>query len=391
MKLDTSHMRYLGKSEFRTLTAVEMGSKNHEIVPTTLILSISGLRNNAVLQKSISALAKIKLIQRVRNAKYDGYRLTYMGYDYLALKAMVNRDSIAGLGQQIGVGKESDIYAVATESGDQLCLKIHRLGRISFRTVKTQRDYLRQGQSASWMYLSRLSAQREWEFMTVLHRAGFSVPTPVDTSRHQIVMELVDGVCLRKLVELDDPLRLYGVLMDFIARLANHGIIHCDFNEFNIMVCPYNPERPEREAVIIDFPQCVSIEHPNAQEFFERDVDCIRHFFKSKFDVEGDYPKWQDVKRTDKLDVEAAASGTIKDRKQIRALDAYLEKMREATGEDAQYEDESAEEQDEENVELSDGEGVAFDDGEETYPESCRTEGSEESDSGNPPTSISNR
>jgi RIO-like serine/threonine protein kinase len=37
----------------------------------------------------------------------DGYRLTYMGYDYLALKALCARGAIAGVGSQIGVGKES--------------------------------------------------------------------------------------------------------------------------------------------------------------------------------------------------------------------------------------------------------------------------------------------
>ena len=30
-----------------------------------------------------------------------------MGYDFLALKAMTHRDSINGVGKQIGVGKES--------------------------------------------------------------------------------------------------------------------------------------------------------------------------------------------------------------------------------------------------------------------------------------------
>ena len=40
----------------------------------------------------------------------DGYRLTYMGYDYLALKALMERGSIAAVGTQIGVGKESGTF-----------------------------------------------------------------------------------------------------------------------------------------------------------------------------------------------------------------------------------------------------------------------------------------
>ena len=40
MKLDPTMLRYITKDEWRTLTAVEQGMKNHEIVPTPLIVNI---------------------------------------------------------------------------------------------------------------------------------------------------------------------------------------------------------------------------------------------------------------------------------------------------------------------------------------------------------------
>lgn len=40
----------------------------------------------------------------------DGYRLTYGGYDYLAMRALSKRDSMYSVGNQIGVGKESGQY-----------------------------------------------------------------------------------------------------------------------------------------------------------------------------------------------------------------------------------------------------------------------------------------
>lgn len=41
-----------------------------------------------------------------------------------------------------------------------MALKLHRLGRTSFRAVKNKRDYLKDRSSASfsWLYLSRLAA-----------------------------------------------------------------------------------------------------------------------------------------------------------------------------------------------------------------------------------------
>ena len=75
--------------------------------------------------------------------RFSGYRLTNAGYDYLALKALASRDVIQSFGHQIGTGKESNIYIVAGEMPEgaddqveceqQLCLKLHRLGRTCFR------------------------------------------------------------------------------------------------------------------------------------------------------------------------------------------------------------------------------------------------------------------
>ena len=52
-----------------------MGSKNHEIVPTQLIVQISGLRNGGV-NKNIGSLAKRNLVARVQNAKCTSRNLS---------------------------------------------------------------------------------------------------------------------------------------------------------------------------------------------------------------------------------------------------------------------------------------------------------------------------
>ena len=119
MKLDTSIFRYLSKDDFRVLTAVEMGLKNHEFVPAGLICQIAGLKGNQA-QKSITVLHKHKLIAH-EGKKYDGYKLTYNGYDFLALRVFMQRGLITpgGVGQRMGVGKEADIHVCygPTEEG----------------------------------------------------------------------------------------------------------------------------------------------------------------------------------------------------------------------------------------------------------------------------------
>lgn len=65
--------------------------------------------------------------------------------------------------------------------------------------------------------------------------------------------------CRRQIDEVGDPGKLYSDLMNLIVRLAQHGLIHGDFNEFNILV------KSNGEPILIDFPQMVSTSHPNAE------------------------------------------------------------------------------------------------------------------------------
>ena len=87
--------------------------------------------------------------------------------------------------------------------------------------------------------------------------------------------------------------------------MAREGLIHGDFNEFNVL---YNDLTGK--ITLIDFPQMVSIEHPNAKQMFDRDVDCIVTFLKRKCHFEPDsVPVWDDFTREGQLDVELGASG----------------------------------------------------------------------------------
>ncbi|PVH94926.1 RIO1-domain-containing protein [Periconia macrospinosa] len=305
-----------------------MGSRNHEVVPTPLISQIASLRSGNGVHKCISNLAKIGLIAKVKNAKYDGYRLTYGGLDYLALHSHTKSSTVYSVGNQIGVGKESDIFVCASETGRQQVLKIHRLGRISFRTVKANRDYLRNRSSASWMYMSRLAALKEFEFMKALRREGFPVPEPIGQNRHTVIMSLIDAFPMRQISAVGDPASLYAELLSLIVRLAQYGLIHGDFNEFNILVEEKAKDDGSVELIptIIDFPQMVSISHSNAEYYFDRDVACIKRFFDRRFGFTSDEPgpffKDSTKKITKRLDVEVEASGFSK--KMAKELDAYM-------------------------------------------------------------------
>lgn len=56
-----------------------------------------------------------------------------------------------------------------------------------------------------------------------------------------------------------DPSQVYHDCMELIVRLGNCGVIHGDFNEFNLMI------DDEGNVTMIDFPQMVSTSHYNAE------------------------------------------------------------------------------------------------------------------------------
>ena len=270
-----------------------------------------------------------------------------------------------------------------THSQVQSVLKIHRLGRISFRSVSTNRDYLGKRSHTSWQYLSRLSAQKEYKAMNVLFDTGFRVPRPIAHNRHAIVMSLVPGLPLRAVplnafgLSRKEQERhvsaLYGELIEIVLKLAERGIIHGDMNEFNIMLEGVVSEQSDRVAVglngdeevtelemsqhdeddvvnespieeisdtrpeiiphIIDFPQITSMSHPQAQEYFDRDVNGIKAFFRKRyhFQPEDVGPSFEEAKvrlqsslqrGVHRLDIQIAAAGF--DKKHNDQLDGHL-------------------------------------------------------------------
>ena len=45
------------------------------------------------------------------------------------------------------------------------------------------------------------------------------------------------------MTEVPDPAELYDKLMKLVIKFADHGVIHGDFNEFNIMLGKHNMKR----------------------------------------------------------------------------------------------------------------------------------------------------
>lgn len=354
-------MRYLSKDDYRVLQAVEIGMRNHELVPVDMIGTIAKLRHGGS-HKILSTLLRHKLIAHDAQ-KYNGYRLSYLGYDVLALRSFLARGTITAVGAQIGVGKESDIFEAIDENGDEVVVKIHRLGRTSFRTVRKNRDYLGSKSKVNWLYLSRLAATKEFAFMQALYAHEFPTPVPIDQNRHIVIMSKVNGFPMAQIKagNMEGAEHIYNDCVAMLKRLAEHGLVHCDFNEFNIMT------DQEGNLTMIDFPQMISTSHPNAAEFFLRDMNCLVKFFAMKMRyvapdssrftlsdiiISPEYHMYEDVQNSKGISSKEDASlidfivhtTTLSEEMVVRVKKDGQEEDIEEDGEEEEFEDEEDEE-----------------------------------------------
>lgn len=238
---------------------------------------------------------------------------------------------------------------------------------------------------------------KEFAFMQALKAEGFPVPDPISQSRHTILMSLIDAHPMRQIASVPDPATLYAELIALILRLAKHGLIHGDFNEFNILIKeerrrkdtdetieaglgaslePTEDEVIKLTPVVIDFPQMVSMDHENAEMYFDRDVNCIKRFFKRRFKFTATQPGpfFKDAKKTvgkngaKRLDAEVLASGFTK--KMLKDLEAAIREQQgsieengegASLGSDVDDDDEYDDEDDEDDEDESEDEGEGGD------------------------------
>jgi RIO kinase 2 len=283
----------LEREDFHLLSGVEQGMRFSQWVDINKLPEFSNLSMKEVRYRT-NRCGKFGLIE-YKKMQYEGCRLKFEGYDILALRNFVESGVIEGFGQLVGVGKESEVYEV--ESYKPIVLKYHREGYSNFRKIKLNRDYTSNKGHSSWLYTARRAAEREFKILNEVY-SKVRVPLPISQNRHAIVMEMMSGKNLSKLALNEDQIN--KVLDSILVEVNNTfevGYVHADLSEHNIFVDGI-------DATLFDWPQAVSIDHENAEEFLERDISNIISYFERK------YPKNIIVNDT-KIIIEEIVSGNF--------------------------------------------------------------------------------
>jgi RIO kinase 2 len=271
-----SIFKSLEPEDLRMLQAIEKGMSNREYVPKQQLQKYSKLPMDRI-DFELSRLDKLGLIYRMQGG-YVGYTLNYAAYDCLAINAFVKAGVLEAFGKPLGVGKEADVFDGLDPKGVRVAVKFHRLGRISFRQTRRKRGYMLD--RVGWLFQSRLAAEKEFEALKLVHQHGVAVPEPICQNRHAIVMGMIEGGELGKWREIDDPTKvLMEILVNVRRAFLDAGVVHGDLSEYNVIL------KPDMHVLIIDWPQFVQRDHPNAEDLLVRDVKNVLDFFGRKFKV----------------------------------------------------------------------------------------------------------
>jgi len=267
-------VKNLENLEYRVLKVFVSSIKHHQIINNHNILSYSNLHKDRV-KYAVESLLKLKLISKTQN----GFKLLTAGLDVYALKLLVDSGIILGIGNSLGIGKESDVVEAISEIQQQRAVKFFRIGRISFTDTKRKRSLEKNKNVNNWLLINIEAAKREYDFLVKLKSTKMNIATPYFRSMHSIVMDRINGLRLIEIRNLPNPIEIFDKVFEQIRISYNEKIINGDLSEYNIFLDENN------NIWIIDWPQAVTLEHPNAEFLIRRDLHNVIRYFRRKYDL----------------------------------------------------------------------------------------------------------
>lgn len=211
-------------------------------------------------------------------------------FDHFTLKILakiMKKGLIATVDYPINTGKEANVFHATSPEGAHLAVKIYKIETAPFFRKE---DYLagdprfRKIKNNSRDIVFAF-ARKEFKNLELSTRAGVNCPKPFYVNNNVLVMSFIGEENLPyptlNVVGPNSESDLDSVLDD-IKKMYGAKLVHADLSEFNIILAdkPY----------LIDFGQAVLLQHPKSNEFLERDVRNVLHYF-SKFGFKRDLEK----------------------------------------------------------------------------------------------------
>ncbi|APE94644.1 serine/threonine-protein kinase Rio1 [Halodesulfurarchaeum formicicum] len=197
---------------------------------------------------------------------------------YAALYKLVQDDYLQAFGGPISTGKEANVYEAIGEDGETVAVKVYLTTTSNFQQMS---DYLAgdprfEGIRGTTTKVVIAWVRKEFSNLRRAREAGVAVPDPIAVQRNVLVMEYLgdeDGPApTLDEVEIENPETAFSVVREYMRRLYDAGLVHGDLSEYNLVV-------HDGQITVIDVGQAVTVHHPNAEDFLERDCKNVASFF----------------------------------------------------------------------------------------------------------------
>lgn len=205
-------------------------------------------------------------------------------FDRRTLKAvyeLMSRNAVDIIDFPISSGKESVVFKAFLKNGKAVVIKIYKLSTLRFANIwkYIEGDYRFARERVDRSNIVNIWAKKEFTNLSLLKRYGIPAPKPLAYHKNLLMMSYI-GTSSTPAPMLKDSNadfeNTFGqVRKGMVSMYKDAKIVHADMSEYNILYY-------RKKAYILDLGQAVSIEHPAADYFLERDVTNIVRFFKGK-------------------------------------------------------------------------------------------------------------
>ncbi len=198
----------------------------------------------------------------------------------LAVEELVSKGVLSDLNGVVRSGKEARVYQGVGDAGAPLAVKIFLISSSDFRKriryIAGDRRFgkLPTGSRETVFVWTR----KEFKNLQIAENAGIRVPKPIAFLKNILVMEYIGvppdpaPVFAESEVDRGDYDWTFKTLGD-LRRKAR--LVHADFSEFNVF-------KWGGERILFDMGSAVLLSHPQAEEFFRRDVTNMVRFFRRR-------------------------------------------------------------------------------------------------------------
>ncbi|MFH1285627.1 MAG: serine protein kinase RIO, partial [Candidatus Micrarchaeota archaeon] len=213
--------------------------------------------------------------KRIENRVFDPETMLTLGW-------FLNNGILKSIDFPVATGKEANVYRATAGEGQHtahFAVKIFKIETSSFLHMCEYINGDPRFKKVRHIKKSIIYAwtRKEFRNLQVCEESGVRVPHPCYSKNNVLIMDFlgVEGIPDSTLHQLgsEDPKKDCETLLGYIKKLYARGFVHGDLSEYNIIM-------HEGDPYLIDLGQCVSLAHPKAHSFVERDVQNVLAYFE---------------------------------------------------------------------------------------------------------------